>query len=102
MASEQLENQRLERLHGINITDDSIVFFVTSTGCTDKKDFKCKVDTGFTGQTPVNIALTRIIPDTCKAMPHVVEVKFTLKELGIKGAFEVELLNKVGTSFMNL
>ncbi|MBN6104762.1 hypothetical protein JR064_21595 [Xanthomonas sp. CFBP 8703] len=102
MSNDEKMQEVVEVLHGINITDDAIELFVTSTGYTKKEDFQIDVNTGFTGQSPVAITVLRIRPDFGKMRRNVVRICFTKAELGIEGWFEVALVNKIGNSFLNV
>lgn len=96
MPLNEQEQEVLEPLRGFRINGDAIELFVVSNGCTDKESFTVKVNTGFAGVSPVELAVIRVRPDTCKMLPSVVQVTFKKSELGIDGLFEVTLANKFG------
>lgn len=78
-----------EAIHGIKIKDGNVVFSVLSGGCTKKEHFVCEVSKG---QIPA-ITLYRTTPDHCEMVPHVIEISFSKKELGLK-AFNFTIKNE--------
>ncbi|ETW98141.1 hypothetical protein [Candidatus Entotheonella palauensis] len=77
--SEQSENRRqVETLHGLEVTETAVVITVTSNGCTDKDDFEIEVQKSL----PPIATFIRVQPDFCEAVPHSVDISFSLKEVG--------------------
>ena len=64
-------------LHSFAIDQDSIVFELTSYGCSTDADFELRVENG-----PA-ITLIRKRPDLCKRAPMVFQVKRSLSESGL-------------------
>jgi hypothetical protein len=64
-------------LHSFAIHQDSIVFELTSYGCSTDADFELRVENG-----PA-ITLIRKRPDYCKRVPMVFQVKRSLSESGL-------------------
>ncbi len=64
-------------LHSVAIHPDSIVFELTSYGCSTDSDFELRVENG-----PA-ITLIRKQPDRCKRAPMVFQVKRSLSESGL-------------------
>ena len=64
-------------LHSFAVHQDSIVFELTSYGCSKETDFALHVEDG------PSIALIRNRPDRCKRTPMVFQVKRSLSEAGL-------------------
>ncbi|NIA00289.1 hypothetical protein [Massilia sp. CCM 8734] len=87
----------LERLHGLRFDEKYLTIWVTSTGCTDKKDFEIRFTKGTAGKITLALEILRIAPDLCKTTTHVVELSFSWEELGIA----VELLKSASVKVAN-
>jgi len=66
-------------LHSFAIHQDSIVFELTSYGCSTDADFELRVENG----PAITITLIRNRPDRCKRAPMVFQVKRSLSESGL-------------------
>jgi hypothetical protein len=64
-------------LHSLAVKQNSIVFEVTSYGCSRDTDFELRVDDG------PGISLIRKRPDRCKRAPMVIQIKRSLKASGL-------------------
>lgn len=69
---------QVETLHGLEVTETKVIITVTSTGCTDKDDFKIEVQESL----PPIATFIRVQPDFCRAVSHSVDISFSLKEVG--------------------
>ncbi|BBM83936.1 hypothetical protein [Candidatus Uabimicrobium amorphum] len=78
-----------EAIYGVKVKDGNVIFSVLSGGCTKKEHFECQVGDG---KVPA-ITLYRTTPDYCEMVPHVVEISFSKKELGLK-AFNFVIKNE--------
>lgn len=82
---------RVEEILGIRIRRDHVVFQVTSSGCTGKRDFDVAV---FGGGDVVQVALIRTRPDACqhpKALGK--KLRFSHAELGLEPGEEFVVIN---------
>jgi hypothetical protein len=88
----------LEKLHGLNFSEEKLLIKVTSTGCTEKIHFNVQKDQ----DDPKAISFIRNIPDKCKMAPHTVELAFNLKELGLNSLQNVFVRNpfSLGPAFV--
>ncbi|MDJ0715435.1 MAG: hypothetical protein QNJ54_14615 [Prochloraceae cyanobacterium] len=68
-----------ETLHGLVLTETSIIITVTSNGCTEKKDFKIELQES----KPPIVTFIRVVPDPCKMVSHSIDITFSLKEIGV-------------------
>ena len=82
-----------ETLHGFVLTETTATITVTSTGCTDKKDFKVQLQKS----SPPIATFIRVNPDLCEAAPHSVDIVFSLEEIGAS-CFKVGNLFEPGPS----
>ncbi|KST68031.1 hypothetical protein [Mastigocoleus testarum] len=80
-----------ETLHGLVLTDTTATITVTSTGCTDKSDFKIQLQES----SPPIVTFVRVKPDFCRVVPHSVDIVFSLKEIGA-ASFKVANLFEPG------
>lgn len=96
MGTDEKAQGELEILHGLKIAEDGIEISVTSTGYTTKESFRIDPDTGFTDGSVVHISVYRVKPDHGKAMPRVVDLKYSMEELGINVPIDAEVANKFG------
>jgi len=64
-------------LHSLSIYHDSVIFELTSYGCSKDADFELRVEDG-----PA-ITLVRNRPDRCKRLPMVFQVKRSLNGSGL-------------------
>lgn len=91
--------QNLEPLLGVLFNQSGIVFQVSSSGCTQKNDFRVDVMESF----PLQLRLTRIHPDPCDAyLPLGTQIHFKYRELGILPGDELRVqnpLDKVAVPF---
>ncbi len=78
MNNTETESHSVETLHGLAVNETEVVITVTSTGCTDKNDFKIEV----VKTLPPVVTFIRVKPDPCKAAPQKVNLSFSLKEIG--------------------
>lgn len=86
----------METIHGITFKEGLVVFRVTSTGCTKKDDFIFSSS----GQNGIEeLTLVRETPDTCKRMPHVIEISFTPEEMGLETREKFRILNSIFPGF---
>jgi hypothetical protein len=76
--------EQAEPLHGLRLTGNQVIITVTSTGCTDKADFKIALQES---QPPI-ATFIRVQPDFCRVVPHSVDIAFSLREVGA-AAFKV-------------
>ncbi|MDJ0715436.1 MAG: hypothetical protein QNJ54_14620 [Prochloraceae cyanobacterium] len=67
-----------ETLHGLIITETSVIITVTSNGCTEKKDFKIELQES----KPPIVTFIRVKPDPCNMVSHSIDITFSLKEVG--------------------
>ena len=67
-----------EKLIGLStdFSKETLTITVASSGCTEKEDFSIKNENG-------TVTFIRKNRDDCKAMPHRIDIQFSLKELGI-------------------
>jgi hypothetical protein len=70
--------EQVEPLHGLRLTGNQVIITVTSTGCTDKADFKITVQES---QPPI-ATFIRVQPDFCRVVAHSVDIAFSLREVG--------------------
>jgi hypothetical protein len=70
--------EQVEPLHGLRLTGNQVIITVTSTGCTDKADFKITLQES---QPPI-ATFIRVQPDFCRVVPHSVDLAFSLREVG--------------------
>ncbi len=68
----------IEPLHGINVTERSVMILVTSTGCTQKEDFIVVLEKS----QPPTVTFIRLKPDLCRAAPRPMPIKFSPEEVG--------------------
>lgn len=89
----------VEILLGIQVTTNDILLSVASGGCTKKEDFSIEVDRGLGAKPNYILTVRRIKSDNCKAyLPEGTIIKFGTDEVGLSGAFEVTLANKIGNT----
>src|SRR5262245_5095618 len=69
--------EQVEPLHGLRLTGNQVIITVTSTGCTDKADFKITLQES---QPPI-ATFIRVQPDFCRVVPHSVDLAFSLREV---------------------
>lgn len=86
-----------EVLIGIKMNSNDLEFTVASGGCTEKNDFVVEVNKGATAELPYLLTIRRVKRDDCKGLDIVV-VKFSQKELGLSGAREIRLVNRIGNT----
>lgn len=70
--------EQVEILHGLRLTGNQVIITVTSTGCTDKADFKIALQES---QPPI-ATFMRVQPDFCRVVPHSIDIAFSLREVG--------------------
>lgn len=88
-----------EVLLGIKLNTNDVELLVATGGCTKKEDFSVDVNKGFTGKPPYLLTVRRNKPDDCKAfITEGTVIKFSKEELGLSGAFEMTLTNKIGNT----
>ena len=79
----------MEVLHGLVVTESFIQITVTSTGCTEKKDFEVRVQESL----PPVLTFFRVNPDPCDMAPHLTDIQFSRDEAG-GGNHEFEVANR--------
>lgn len=70
-------------LHGLQVNNSSIIFTVTSTGCTQEKDFELLIEPGPT----VTLIRTRL--DHCRRAPMTMRIKKPLHNLSLETPFAI-------------
>ena len=82
---------QLEPIHAAAFTQDQAVFWVSSNGCTEKKDLTPVVNRAGDGST---ITLRRIEEDDCdKPLDEGVQIMWSFEELGLKPGSPVSVNN---------
>jgi hypothetical protein len=78
LLSAQLQaEQSIPVLHSIAIQENTIVFEVTSYGCSRDEDFELQVEDG------ASITLIRNRVDRCKRAPMAIQIKRSLEKYGL-------------------
>ncbi|NEP31784.1 MULTISPECIES: hypothetical protein [unclassified Moorena] len=68
----------IEPLHGIQVTENTVMIVVTSTGCTNKEDFTTILEKS----QPPTATFIRLKPDPCKTASHAYRISFSPEEVG--------------------
>lgn len=87
-----------EVLHGVELTPEKLIITVATGGCTGEDSFHIDVNKGFTGQPPYLVTIYRIEPDDCKGAFEPMKIAFSKEKLGLDGAVEFILRNKIGNT----
>jgi len=87
-----------EVLHGIELTDEKLIITVATGGCTEEDSFHIEVNKGYTGLPPYLVTVYRIKSDDCKGLFEPIRISFSLKELGLEGAVDFRVLNRIGNT----
>ncbi len=87
-----------EVLHGIELTPESLIITVATGGCTKRNSFRVDVVIGTTGAPPYLVIIYRIKSDDCKGDFEPIRISFSLKELGLEGAVDFRVLNRIGNT----
>lgn len=72
------EKSQIEPVYQFDIAGSKVTFIVKSHGCTMPEHFELKQSVSFDNK--VELALLRLKPDWCRAMPRAYPVSFTLKK----------------------
>lgn len=70
---------KVETIHDVKISADSIQFTVISNGCTKSKNFV--LDVNQVNKDTYDVTLLRLKPDYCRAMPRLITITKPLKQL---------------------
>ena len=87
-----------EVLHGVELTPEKLIITVATGGCTNEGSFRFDVNKGTTGQMPYMVTVYRIEPDDCRGNFEPIQISYSREELGLGGAVEFVLRNKIGNT----
>ncbi len=84
-----------EVLHGVEVTSEKLIITVATGGCTDEEDFRFDVNKM---ASPYIVTVYRIVSDDCKGAFEPIQISYSREELGLEGAVEFVLRNKIGNT----
>ncbi|MCI5144544.1 MAG: hypothetical protein D3923_03235, partial [Candidatus Electrothrix sp. AR3] len=97
VVASPVKNAVEEVLYGIELTPERLVITVATGGCTEKDSFHIHVDKGYTGLPPYQVTVYRIKPDDCKGNFEPIRISFSRKDLGLEGAIDFTVRNRIGS-----
>jgi hypothetical protein len=87
-----------EVLYGVELTPEKLIITVATGGCTGEDSFHVEVHKGYKELLPYLVTVYRIVPDDCEAALEPMKISFSREKLGLDGAVEFILRNKIGNT----
>ena len=78
-------------LHGFSYDAETVTIAVSTCGCTLEEDFVFLLKSKPKGARDVTVI--RLQPDTCEGVPQLVEFIYSRKDLKLKGAKRINVIN---------
>jgi hypothetical protein len=87
-----------EVLYGVELTPEKLIITVATGGCTKEGSFHVEVHKGYKELLPYLVTVYRIVPDDCEDALEPMKISFSREKLGLDGAVEFILRNKIGNT----